>query len=64
MAWQLALGKTPIQHGAFSVQITLSAGISAFPDNGADVEILLHRADEALYRAKASGRNRVEVVAT
>jgi diguanylate cyclase (GGDEF)-like protein/PAS domain S-box-containing protein len=59
-AWQTALGSASIQHGAFSVQITLSAGISAFPDNGADVETLLHRADEALYRAKANGRNRVE----
>jgi diguanylate cyclase (GGDEF)-like protein/PAS domain S-box-containing protein len=59
-AWQTALASSSIQHGAFSIQITLSAGISAFPDNGADVETLLHRADEALYRAKANGRNRVE----
>jgi diguanylate cyclase (GGDEF)-like protein/PAS domain S-box-containing protein len=59
-AWQTALGSASIQHGAFSVQITLSAGISAFPDNGADVDSLLHRADEALYRAKANGRNCVE----
>jgi diguanylate cyclase (GGDEF)-like protein/PAS domain S-box-containing protein len=59
-AWQGTLGNTSIQYGAFSIQITLSAGISAFPDNGADVDTLLHLADEALYRAKANGRNRVE----
>jgi diguanylate cyclase (GGDEF)-like protein/PAS domain S-box-containing protein len=59
-SWQSTLGKTSIQYGAFSVQITLSAGISAFPDNGADVDTLLHLADEALYRAKANGRNCVE----
>ena len=59
-AWQATLGQTSIQHGAFSVQITLSAGISAFPDHGADIDTLLHLADEALYRAKANGRNRVE----
>jgi diguanylate cyclase (GGDEF)-like protein len=59
-AWQTTLGNTSIQHGAFSIQITLSAGISAFPNNGADVDTLLHLADEALYRAKANGRNCVE----
>ena len=59
-AWQTTLGNTSIQHGAFSIQITLSAGISAFPNNGADVDTMLHLADEALYRAKANGRNRVE----
>jgi diguanylate cyclase (GGDEF)-like protein len=59
-AWQSTMGNTSIQHGAFSIQTTLSAGISAFPDNGADIDILMRLADDALYRAKANGRNRVE----
>ena len=59
-SWQSILSTTPIKHGAFSVQTTLSAGISAFPNNGADVDTLLRLADEALYRAKENGRNRVE----
>lgn len=59
-AWQSTLSTTSIKHGAFNIQTTLSAGISAFPNNGADVDTLLRLADDALYRAKENGRNRVE----
>ncbi|MFK0085683.1 diguanylate cyclase [Pseudomonas sp. NPDC090755] len=41
------------------VTITLSIGISAFRP-GERSEVVLQRADEALYRAKHLGRNRVE----
>ncbi|MFK8332000.1 diguanylate cyclase [Pseudomonas sp. BJa5] len=41
------------------VTITLSIGISAFR-TGERSEVVLKRADEALYRAKHLGRNRVE----
>jgi len=37
--------------------VTASAGISLFPRHGASMEALLERADAALYRAKARGRN-------
>jgi len=40
--------------------ITLSIGVSAYPDHGPGSENLIQRADEALYRAKTNGRNRVE----
>ena len=43
--------------------ITVSIGVSAFPMHSADVETLLHAADQALYRAKSAGRNQV-VLAT
>jgi diguanylate cyclase (GGDEF)-like protein/PAS domain S-box-containing protein len=42
-------------------EVTLSLGVAAFPDHGEDGERLLSAADEALYRAKAAGRDRVEV---
>jgi diguanylate cyclase (GGDEF)-like protein len=39
--------------------ITLSIGISLYPDNGNTTEVLLRSADKALYEAKNSGRDRV-----
>jgi diguanylate cyclase (GGDEF)-like protein len=39
--------------------VTLSVGIAVFPDNGESAEQLLKAADEALYRAKESGRDRI-----
>jgi two-component system, cell cycle response regulator len=40
-----------------SVSITISAGVSIFPDHGEDAETLMKSADLALYEAKSSGRN-------
>ncbi|UCD05348.1 MAG: GGDEF domain-containing protein [candidate division WOR-3 bacterium] len=41
------------------VPITVSIGISTFPEDGSDLNSLLENADKALYEAKRSGRNRV-----
>lgn len=41
--------------------VTMSLGVAAFPDHGASAEALLQAADQALYRAKAAGRDRVAV---
>lgn len=40
-------------------RITISAGIAEFPDHGHTAEAVISSADEALYEAKRSGRNRV-----
>lgn len=38
-------------------EVTASIGISVFPGDGHDADHLLQRADEAMYRAKALGKN-------
>jgi diguanylate cyclase (GGDEF)-like protein/PAS domain S-box-containing protein len=43
--------------GEHSVQITLSAGISIYPNDGADAETLIKNADIAMLHAKDAGRN-------
>jgi diguanylate cyclase (GGDEF)-like protein len=41
------------------VQVSFSIGIAIFPDDGSTPEMLLARADEALYAAKRSGPGKV-----
>lgn len=41
-------------------RVTVSVGISTTSESGYDLEGLLASADQALYRAKSQGRNRVE----
>ena len=41
------------------INITVSIGISSYPDPINDLEILREKADEALYKAKHAGRNKV-----
>ena len=44
------------------LRVTASFGIAAYPESGAiDGEDLVRRADRALYRAKKTGKNRVEL---
>ncbi|SIT19672.1 diguanylate cyclase domain-containing protein [Insolitispirillum peregrinum] len=47
----------PIPCGGTQAHIGLSIGIACFPDHGRSAEALLVAADQALYRAKAAGRN-------
>jgi len=50
---------TPIAAGIETVRLTVSIGVSVFPEHGATEAELLRAADAALYQAKAAGRNRV-----
>ena len=45
--------------GQREFHISLSIGIATFPSDGVEAKLLLTRADLAMYRAKAGGRNRV-----
>jgi diguanylate cyclase (GGDEF)-like protein len=57
-----AVCEKPITAEGHDVTMTVSIGVSSHTDQlEANPEILLKKADLALYRAKALGRNRVEV---
>jgi diguanylate cyclase (GGDEF)-like protein len=43
------------------IRLGASVGIAVFPQDACNSEELLRRADEAMYRAKHSGRNRLEI---
>lgn len=46
-------------HDQLLREITVSIGVSVYPDHGKDIENLLKAADVALYNAKRAGRNQV-----
>ena len=48
-----------IQQGARHLEVTISIGIAALSSAGDNAASILKRADQALYRAKRDGRNRV-----
>lgn len=47
----------PFDIGGYSLKIGVSVGISIYPDDGEDLEILIKHADEAMYMAKRRGKN-------
>lgn len=53
------LAENPLQHGAERISLTASFGVAG-SDGAYDLDALLHAADQALYRAKQGGRDRVE----
>jgi diguanylate cyclase len=55
---RLALAGMAIEHGGVRLRLTLSAGVVQYRPGESLVQ-LLERADAALYRAKAEGRDRV-----
>lgn len=54
-----AIAEHPLPLGDRTISITVSAGIAPFVQDDQNVEAALARADAALYRAKARGRNQV-----
>lgn len=51
--------KFVIDEAGTTVAVTVSVGVSFFPKHGKDADALIAAADEALYRSKTGGRNRV-----
>jgi len=55
--------KTSIEVDELSFHISLSIGISIFPEHGADIDTLQKSADIAMYQAKKDGKNRASIFA-
>ena len=55
------VGDSKLRYEQKKLRITISAGVAEFLPNSDSAKTLLARADEALYRAKELGRNRVEL---
>lgn len=58
---RLNLSKRVVCHEAHRFSMTGSFGVATFQENDTSIDTILQRADEAVYRAKQGGRNRVEV---
>lgn len=59
--WRRSFADGEMAFGELRLRATLSVGIAAYPGHGTEAARLIRQADEALYRAKARGRNRIEV---
>ena len=55
---KVAQTRVPLE-GGLPVQFKVSIGVSSMASDADNIDVLLHRADTALYEAKNSGRNRV-----
>lgn len=53
----LAATRQPFEIAGHEIRISVSIGISVYPDDGDNVEMLTKSADSAMYHAKALGRN-------
>ena len=52
-----AIGAEPIKAFDEEIKVTASLGVTAYPEDGEDLNTLIEKADTALYRAKRKGRN-------
>ncbi|HEY5269330.1 MAG TPA: diguanylate cyclase [Anaerolineales bacterium] len=58
---RLALATLPLSLAGKTISITISSGIASLGSKEESLDTFLARADQALYRAKEAGRNRVTV---
>lgn len=59
---RLAIAERQVAVGGAALSVTASFGIAAYPESGeGDAAELIRRADRALYRAKKTGKDRVEL---
>ena len=51
--------RQPMTVGAYGLEVSSSIGVAIYPEHGHDEVSLMKHADDAMYRAKAAGRDQV-----
>jgi diguanylate cyclase (GGDEF)-like protein/PAS domain S-box-containing protein len=54
----------PVQHGEITCKVSASIGVTFFPRDDVDADTLVRHADQAMYLAKQSGKNRYHLFDT
>ena len=54
----LAAASEPVQAGHRLLRVSASIGVTIYPQDGVDADLLMRHADQAMYQAKQSGRDR------
>ncbi len=57
----LSASSQPVLLENTSLQVSASIGVTLFPDDGGDADQLVRHADQAMYQAKQSGKNRIHL---
>ena len=57
--WRTRFEALRTVYGEKVLQATISLGVAVYPADGVTAEAVIHAADQAMFRAKALGRNRV-----
>jgi diguanylate cyclase (GGDEF)-like protein/PAS domain S-box-containing protein len=58
LARLLTAAAEPVMVGPHRLQVSASIGVTLYPQDGADADLLMRHADQAMYLAKQSGKNR------
>lgn len=56
-----AIEENPIRANGVPLTVTISLGVSSYHNSDKSIDTLIKRADDALYRSKAEGRNRTSI---
>ncbi|OPA78338.1 hypothetical protein BVG16_10645 [Paenibacillus selenitireducens] len=53
--------KDPLTIDTFDLHVSVSIGIAIYPEDGGDMDTLLRNADQAMYQAKETGKNKYQL---
>ncbi|MCK6410536.1 sensor domain-containing diguanylate cyclase [Thauera sp.] len=57
----LESASAPVSLAGTTLQVSASIGVTLYPEDASDADQLLRHADQAMYRAKQTGRNRYQL---